>query len=119
MSLKQCKYSKCGKILYLYKTSVKGCCCEEHVRLAKQEYNDNYYLRSKLNNKIVKHVYIFKTCIDQFGEGSEIDANFLELLGMDWDLETHKVVIDDLEYIAVGNYAYIISKNKKIKIIRL
>ena len=43
MNLKQCKYSKCRRILYLYKTSVKGCCCEEHVKLAKQEYNDNYY----------------------------------------------------------------------------
>ena len=119
MNLKQCKYSKCRRVLYLYKTSVKGCCCEEHVRLAKQEYNINYYKLTKLNNKIVKHANIFKTCIDHFGEDTEFDANFLELLVMDWELETHKVVIDNLEYIAVGDYAYIISKTKKIKIIRL
>lgn len=119
MNFKKCKFSKCGKLLSLCKNPVKGCCCEEHVKLAKQEYNEKYYQQSKQNSKIVKHAYIFKTCIDQFGEGAEIDASFLHLLGMDWHFETHSVAINNIDYIAIGNYAYIISKNQKIKIKRL
>jgi hypothetical protein len=49
----------------------------------------------------------------------DINPNFMEMLKFDWKLETHRVMIDGLEYIAIGNYAYIITKNKKIRIKRL
>ena len=119
MNIKLCKYSKCKKLIFLYPSSEAGCCSREHVKLAKQEYNKVYYKKNKLNTQIVEHGNIFKSCIDQFGEGKEFDASFLQLLKFDWNLETHRIVIANQEFIAIGVYAYILTKNKKVKIIRL
>ena len=117
--MKRCRYSKCKKLLTILDESVEGCCNKLHSRLAKQEYNKLYYGKSKMNKRIILVINILKTCIDQFGEDTEFDANFLELLKMDWEIETDKVVIRNQEYIAVGPYAYIVSKTQKVKIIRL
>ena len=116
MNLKKCKYSKCKKLINYSESPVKGCCCFEHVKLAKQEYNYTYYKKTRFNNQIFAHANIFRTCINQFGEGVEFDANFLELLRFDWDLETHRVIIGNFEYIAIGSYAYLVSKNNRVKI---
>ena len=118
MNFNKCKYSKCKKLLYLSDEPVNGCCCIDHAKLAKHEYNVAYYKKTKLNSQIVKHANIFKACLDQFGE-EEFDAYFLQLLKIDWDLQTHKVVIKGEEYIAIGHYAYLLSKSKKVKIKRL
>ena len=117
--MKKCKYSNCQEPLLPSTKTFNGCCNELHSRLAKQEYNNKYYAKTKFYKKIIKHDYIFKTCIAQFGEDEQIDSSFLEILGIEWDFETGKVFIDNLEYIAVGNYAYILSKNKKVKIKRI
>ncbi len=113
--LRTCKY--CGRIIR--GKPVNGCCTSEEFDLWKQQYNADYYQRTKLNNQIVKHSQIFKNLIDVFGEGTEIPANVLELLGMDWELETGRITINGLEYIEIGNYAYILLKSQKIKIKRL
>lgn len=119
MSIKRCRYSKCHKLLTPFDETFNGCCSKLHEKLYKAEYNEMYYQRTKLNNQIVKHAIIFKTCIDQFGEDTEIEANFLELLGMNWNLETSKFFTNNLDYICIGDYCYILSKNQKVKIIRL
>ena len=113
--LKQCKY--CGKIIT--GEPVNGCCNMYHEKLWKARYNKDYYARSKLNRQIVEHAYKFKILLDEFGEDVDINPNFMEMLKFDWKLETHRVMIDGLEYIAIGNYAYIITKNKKVRIKRL
>jgi len=117
--MKKCRYSKCKKLLTIFDETFNGCCCESHSILAKHEYNKMYYQKTKMNKRIILVINILKTCIDQFGEDTESDANFLELLKMDWEIETDKVVIRNQEYIAVGPYAYIVSKTQKVKIIRL
>ena len=117
--MKRCRYSLCHRLLSPFDETVNGCCNKIHSRLAKQEYNEKYYGRTKLNNKIVKHADIFKTCIQQFGQDAEIDANFLQIMGIEWKFETHRVMFGNLEYIAVGDYAYIISSTQKVKIKRL
>ncbi len=113
--MKQCKY--CGNIIN--GQAVNGCCNKLHEQLWKIKYNRDYYARSKLNNQIVEHAYKFKTLLDEFGEDVDINPHFMEILKFNWKLETHKVEIDGIEYIAIGNYAYIITKNKKIRIKRL
>jgi len=117
--MKRCRYSKCRKLLKVYDQRVGGCCNAFHSRLAKQEYNKQYYGQTKSNKRLLSVINVLKTCVDQFGENTEFDANFLELLGMHWEIESDKVVIDNQEYIAVGPYGYIVSKTKKVKIIRL
>ena len=113
--LKQCKY--CGKIIT--GEPVNGCCNSEEFDLWKIQYNAVYYQRTKLNRQVVKHSQIFKSLIDFFGEGTEIPAIFLELLGMDWELETGRITINGIEYIEIGNYAYVVLKSQNVKIIRL
>lgn len=117
--MKKCKYSNCQKPLLPFSKTFNGSCSIMHSRLAKKEDNNKYYAKTKFNKKIIKHDYILKTFFIQFGEDVEIDANFLEILGIDWGFETGRVFIDNMEYIAVGNYAYILSKNQKVKIKRI
>ena len=113
--IKYCKY--CGKLIS--KNGVKGCCTIEEAILWKQQYNADYYERTRLNNLIVKHSQIFKNLIDVFGEGTDILASILDMLGMDWELETDRIMINGIEYVVIGNYAYVVLKSQKVKIIRL
>ncbi len=113
--LKRCKY--CGKIIF--GKAVNGCCDKFHFKHWKAEYNKTYYSTSKLSKQIVEHAYKFKTLLDEFGEDVDINPNFLIILKFNWKLETSRVIIDGIEYIAIGNYAYIVTNKNKIRIKRL
>ena len=116
---KKCRYSNCQKQLYISDKTVKGCCSAAHAKWAKKEYNYNYYQNRRVIILTDKYSSMLRTFVKQFGEAVPIEAEFLEHIDFDWDFSTGKIAIDNLEYTTVGDYAYTIFKNKKVKIIRL
>ena len=117
--IKCCKLSSCKKPLFFYKESVNGCCCEEHFKLWKKEYNANYY---EQKNEVVlnaKYSVMLLSCLRQFGEDFPFDAEILGLMGFDWEFSNQQVEVGGFLFNVIGEYGYIVFANKKIKIKKL
>lgn len=113
MTFKRCRYSNCRKL------SKNGCCCVEHEKLAKQEYNDIYYSKKKEIILTERYSSMLRTCIKQFGINVAFEAEFLEHMKFDWKFSLTKIMIDACEYTIIGDYGYVVFKNQKIKIVRI
>ena len=115
--IKICKLSSCNKPLLLSNEQVNGCCCESHALLWKKMYNANYYQQRTEVIHREKYSNMLRSCMKQFGE-QPIEAEILALMGFDWEFSNIQVEIDRLQYTVIGDYAYAVFKNKKLKILK-
>lgn len=115
MRVKTCRY--CGK--KFTGKSYNGCCCIHEGKIYKSEMNANYYATNReviLGNR---YVGMLEACLRQFGENTLFDAALLGHMKFDWKFSKKEIIIENVVYRVIKNYAYIVYKNQKIKIIRL
>lgn len=117
MKQKYCKLSTCGLLIPANRHGNSETCCELHAELLKKEREHlNYMLLRKTTASINETIRILKILAYKFGYGVPIPAEEFFKHNFQWGVTTGNFEKDGIAGVAVGDHAYIVFKEHKIKI---
>jgi len=113
MIVKICKF--CGE--EFIGVSFNGCCSKSEGKMFKSEMNAKYYAKNREVVLSNKYAGMLDACVRQFGENTLFDAAILGHMKFDWKFSKKEITLENKLYRVIKNYAYILYKSLKIKII--
>jgi hypothetical protein len=117
MKRRFCKLSTCRKLLPVDRHGNAETCCNECAwQLKKEREHANYHLLRKTSLSILEANRILKLLAHKFGYGIPIPTEEFHKYNFQWELTTGSFEKDGIDGIAVGDHAYILFTEHKIKI---
>jgi hypothetical protein len=117
MKSKKCKLSSCQQDIPVTRHGNAETCCQEHALLLKKEREQaNYYLLRNTSLPVLDTNRVLKLLARKFGYGVAIPAEEFLKYNFQWDVITGNFEKDGIVGVAVGDHAYILFTEHKIKI---
>lgn len=117
MKQKYCKLSTCGIRISSERHGNAETCCDEHAELLKKEREHlNYMLLRKTTASINETIRTLKMLSYKFGYGIPIPSEEFLKYNFQWNVSTGSFDKDGVTGVAVGDHAYILFSEHKIKI---
>lgn len=114
---KLCKLSSCGIRISSDRHGNAETCCPEHALLLKKEREQaNYHLLRKTSLPVIETNRSLKLLAQKFGYGVPIPSEEFLKYNFQWEVTTGNFQKDGLYGVAVGDQAYILFSEHKIKI---
>jgi len=117
MKKEKCDLPGCENVIPAWRHGNATTCCPEHALLLKKAREQaNYHLQRKTSQSVIETNRSLKLLAQKFGYGIPIPAEEFLNYNFPWDVSTGNFDKDGLAGVAVGDHAYILFTEHKIKI---
>jgi hypothetical protein len=117
MKQKFCILSSCGRLIPIDRHGNADTCCNECAKqLKKQREQASYHLLRKTSSTVIETNRNLKLLAQKFGYGIPIPVEEFLKYNFQWEVTTGNFDKDGVAGIAVGDHAYILFTEHKLKI---